>query len=85
MVKVTAELAHRLLFDYEETHCFVTVARRHGVDRRTVKAYVQQKQEHGSLLLVRTRNRKKLISQVAAQAAVELLARPAVSTVPVSQ
>lgn len=74
MVKVTAVLAHRLVFDYEKTQCFVTVAKRHGVDRRTVKAYVQQKQEHGSLQLVRTRQRKKLISPAAAQAAVELLA-----------
>ena len=39
MGKVTAELAHRLVFDYEKTQCFVTVAKRHGVDRRTVKTY----------------------------------------------
>ncbi len=73
MVRVTSELAHRLVFEYESTPCFVTVANRHGVDRRTVKAYVEQKQKHGSLQLVRTRQRKKLVSQAAAQAAVELL------------
>ena len=73
MGKVTAELAHRLVFDYEKTQCFVTVAKRHGVDRRTVKTYVEQHQKHGSLQLERTRQRKKLISPDAAQAAVELL------------
>jgi hypothetical protein len=73
MGKVTAELAHRLVFEYEKTQCFVTVAARHGVDRRTVKAYVEQHKKHGSLQLERTRQRKKLISPAAAQAAVELL------------
>ena len=53
MVKVTAELAHRLVFDYEKTQCFVTVSERHGVDRRTVKAYVEQHKKHGSLQLER--------------------------------
>jgi hypothetical protein len=73
MVKVNSELAHRLVFDYEKAQCFVTVADRHGVDRRTVKAYVEQHKKHGSLQLERTRQRNKLISPQAAQAAVELL------------
>ena len=73
MGQVTAELAHRLVFDYEKTQCFVTVAQRHGVDRRTAKAYVEQHKKHGSLQLERTRQRKKIISPEAPQAAVELL------------
>lgn len=73
MVEVTVELAHPLQFDYEKTKCFVTVAERHGVDRRTVKAYVEQHKKHGRQQLKRTRQRKKVISSEAAQAGVELL------------
>jgi hypothetical protein len=45
MVKVTTDLAHRLAIECEKPPCYTTVAKRHGVDRRTVKAYVEEKKD----------------------------------------
>lgn len=74
MKTLSLELAHRLLIDYETKPCYATVARRHNVDYRTVKAYVKLHQEKGAVPVKRHAKRKSVVDSQAATKAFELLA-----------
>jgi hypothetical protein len=74
MLKITLELAHKLVFDWQQHRDYAGAARRHGVDPRTVKAWVKVWKQHGRLDVKFSVRRKPALSSEAARVAADLLA-----------
>lgn len=73
MHTITLELAVQLVSDYAKLGSYDLVARRHGVDRRTVKRWCDIKQEYGTVAIKFAVNKKPAMSPQAAKLAVDLL------------